>query len=270
MPSTCRRCGGRGLRIVYGMPTEEMVNDPSIVIGGCMLAEFTHQCASCEFRWGGLPFRSGAAFEPLAEQFSFDVNSLTDALDDRFTPGIAKPPIVMGVGPAPIPDYGAQLILGDPPLVVLTMVEEAGEFRHRWIEVAEYRIGVGAEPMRWGALRTLALHHEPYDLQLRGALLASVIKDAARRRAAKFRKCSKCQLRQAPEEFAQVGRQCRGCDIKAATPPPEPTMTRAERLATQRDLFVAWAGTATTDEVPGELPGESPQDRPRGGATGDQ
>ena len=33
-----------------------------------------------------------------------------------------------------------------------------------------------------------------------------------------------------------------------------PTPSRSEKLAAQRDAFLSWARTATTDEPPAELP----------------
>jgi hypothetical protein len=36
-------------------------------------------------------------------------------------------------------------------------------------------------------------------------------------------------------------------------PVEAPKMTRQERLNAQRDAFLEWAKTATTDEIPGDL-----------------
>ena len=56
------RCGGRGLRIEWGMLPFELheryESDPDVVIGGCVVevdsdndCVVTHECASCKHRW---------------------------------------------------------------------------------------------------------------------------------------------------------------------------------------------------------------------------
>lgn len=52
----CPRCGNRGQRIVWGMPThdthEAVEADPDLVLGGCCVEPtVTHQCATCGNRW---------------------------------------------------------------------------------------------------------------------------------------------------------------------------------------------------------------------------
>lgn len=57
-PTKCPRCGGRLLRIAYGMPDGELDRRASlgkVVLGGCCIfgdgTDPTHQCAGCDERY---------------------------------------------------------------------------------------------------------------------------------------------------------------------------------------------------------------------------
>lgn len=52
----CPRCGKEtGVPIVYGTPSDEVMEDPDLIFGGCIISEgaHTHGCTACGHWWGG-------------------------------------------------------------------------------------------------------------------------------------------------------------------------------------------------------------------------
>lgn len=53
----CPRCGGRGARILYGLPAfgapdlERELAAGRVVLGGCVVGPMTRQCGACGLRW---------------------------------------------------------------------------------------------------------------------------------------------------------------------------------------------------------------------------
>lgn len=203
----CPRCGGRGLRIIWGLPADPTAlwDDEEVVLGGCCIEPgISHECGDCRHRWGDL---DREAFEPLRWLestcgVSFDrlVERLVVRLDYRFVP--TRP-----TQPVECPDHASvfnneQVVLGTPGLVVLS------RYDHGVVEVAEYAT-LSIAPGWYVPVRVRPAklfdddHRNPEE---RADHLARVIKEASRRRRATFRTCRSCRQKLPPELFFNRGR----------------------------------------------------------------
>ncbi len=50
-PPTCPNCSQKMSQIVYGLPDEELLNDPDLIIGGCIIEPSSPNfaCTKCAY-----------------------------------------------------------------------------------------------------------------------------------------------------------------------------------------------------------------------------
>lgn len=216
----CPLCGGKGLKIVWGMLTAEAFQkfeaDPDVVLGGCCIElGVTHECADCQHRWGLGELGHHRSLDWLY-QCEVNVDYLVHNLDARFCPTQPKEPLMCPDQRSPFD--GEQVVLGSPALVVLSQRDD------RTVEVAEYG-AITASPGFYVPIRVrpvLLFSDDNRSRAQRADHLARVIKDASRRRRATFRPCDSCG-RKVPPEWRVDDGHCIRCATNTDTGKLEPT-----------------------------------------------
>lgn len=146
---------------------------------------------------------------PLADMATLDLDTLMMSLDDRFVPSPLNDELAgLNRFDGSELDEAMRIALGDPPLVLLT-VRSSG-----MVEVTEYGIrdelpgGYWLRPIDHGhRIPGLQDVSDPVD---RSIMLATLLGDVTRRRAARFQKCEQCGLRTPPEDWYGDG-HCLSC-----------------------------------------------------------